>query len=771
MGEVYRARHLKLGRDVAIKVLPSDVASDSDRLSRFEREARAASALNHPNIVTIHDIDECEGTHYISMELVEGRTLRELLAQGPLAVDRLLALARQMAEGLAKAHAAGIVHRDLKPENLMVTDDGLLKILDFGLAKLAPSVSEGESDLLTLDQPTGAGVVLGTVPYMSPEQAASRPVDFRSDQFSLGSILYEMATGRQAFKKDTTPQTLAAIIEGEPESLRKLGGRLPTPLVTLIEQCLAKKPERRFVSTRDLAAALQSIRGAPLALPIRRGAVWTLAGLVAFGLVWALLPKAGELWRSTPPVTPTPLIEAVAVLPLQNLSGDPAQEYFADGVTEALITDLANIRALKVISRSSVMRYKKTDRSLPDIARELGVHAVVEGSAQRVGDRVRIVAQLVDPKTERALWGKLYERESGDLLLLQGEVAEAIARQIGAEVTPEERERLTERRAVAPEALEAYLRGVYHLQRFTPQDLETSLRHFEAALAVDPDYASAHAGIAQVWGARMQAGLVPSRQAAPHRLAALRRALELDTTLSEAHMALAQLRTWYEWDWEGARTEFRRAIDLSSSNAQARIFYSHLLTLTGRFEEGAEQAERALELDPLNPMFQALSGVRLMMAGRVDEGIARIRTTLEKTPGFGFGHAPLWVALHHQGKLDEAFSAAKDHYARAQGEADIVEALERGYADGGYREAMRRAAVTAEVRSRSTHVPSIATVQLYDMAGDTDKALEWLDRAYEERDTNMPYIGVMFFSEELRTHPRFQDMLRRMNLPDLRDSR
>ncbi len=772
MGEVYRARHVKLGRDVAIKVLPGDVSSDSDRLSRFEREARAASALNHPNIVTIHDIDERDGTHYIAMELVEGRTLRELVALGPLSPGGpagLLALARQIAEGLAKAHAAGIVHRDLKPENLMVTDDGLLKILDFGLAKLAPPVAEAGSDVLTLAEPTLAGVLLGTVPYMSPEQASGRSVDFRSDQFSLGSILYEMATGRQAFQKNTIPQTLAAIIEDEPKPLGRSG--LSAPLVAILEKCLAKKPEHRFASTRDLLAALQAVPETKTPSRLRRRAVFTFAGLAAVLLAWALLPGASDLWRSVAPAKAPPGIQAVAVLPLQNLSGDPEEEYLADGMTEALITDLANIGALKVISRSSVARFKKSETPLADIARELRVDALVEGSAQRVGNRVRITAQLIDPSTGRALWAERYERDYGDLLLLQGEVAQAIAREIGAVVTPEEKERLTARRTVAPEALEAYLRGVYHRQRHTPQDLDTSLRYLEAALAIDPDYALAHAGIAQLWGARMQAGLVQPLQARAPRLAAIQRALELDSNLSEAHMALAQMRTYSEWDWEGARTEFRRAIELNPSNAQARIFYSHLMTVTGQGEEGTEEAERALELDPLNPMIQALTGVQLLMRGRLEEGIARIRATLERTPGFGFGHAPLWFALHQQGKHDEAISEAKASFATAKADADVVEALERGYAEGGYGEAMRRAAATLQARSRSAHVPAINMVQLYDMAGSIDSALEWLERGYEERDANMPYIAVMLFSEDLRTHPRFQDMLRRMNLPDLRSSR
>ena len=322
-------------------------------------------------------------------------------------------------------------------------------------------------------------------------------VDFRSDQFSLGAMLYEMATGRRAFKKDTTPQTLAAIIEGEPVPVGTLSRRLPAALVTIIEQCLAKKPERRFASTRDLASALQAVPEPKPASGIGRRALWLAAAVVAVGLAGALLPKAGRVWRSLPFDRSEPAIRAIAVLPLQNLSGDPEQEYVADGMTEALITDLAKIRALKVIARSSAMRYKRTRTPLADVARELGVDAVVEGSCQRVGERVRVMVQLIDPTTERARWAESYDRDFSDLLALQSHVAQSIAIAIGATVTPEERERLIPRRPVAAEALEAYLKGMYHLQRFTPPDFETALLHFENALKIEPDYAPAHAGIAE----------------------------------------------------------------------------------------------------------------------------------------------------------------------------------------------------------------------------------------------------------------------------------
>ena len=426
MGEVYRAKDLELGREVAIKVLRKEIASEPDGLKRFEREARTASALNHPNIATIYHIGEHEGTRYIAMELVEGQTLRELLNECPLSTKKTLALAKQIVAGLAKAHGASIVHRDLKPENFMVTEDGLVKILDFGLAKLIPQSSDIDPEMATMTKATRQGTILGTVQYMSPEQAAGRAVDYRSDQFAFGSVLYEMLTGRLAFGKETVPQTLAAIIEGEPEPISKLNDEAPD---------------------------------------------------------------------------------------------------------------------------RSVMRYKGSDKPLVEIAEELDVDAIVEGSVLRIGERVRIAAQLIDPETNQALWADSYERDLQDVLLLQSEVAQAIAAEIQVAVTPEESERLASARPVNPEAHEAYLKGMFHWQRLTPADLEAALAYFDLALEKDPDYALAYAGIGQVWGGRRQRGDVPSGEATPMEKAAVLKALELDDSLAEAHHALALHETWGEWDW------------------------------------------------------------------------------------------------------------------------------------------------------------------------------------------------------------------------------
>jgi non-specific serine/threonine protein kinase len=410
MGEVYRAKDFKLGRHVAVKVLPGEFASDAERLKRFEREAQTASSLNHPNIVTIYSIDEHGGSHYIAMELVDGKTLRALMA-GRLSTMKLLAIATQIADGLAAAHAAGIVHRDLKPENVMVREDGLVKILDFGLAKPTLASGDVDSQMLTMSRTTRAGVILGTVQYMSPEQAAARPMDSRSDQFSFGAVLYEMATGKMPFKRETMPQTLAAILEDEPRPMRRLNEEIPGQLEAIVERCLSKSADERYESTRELVEELKTV------------------------------PETSSTTERLPGAR-SETVDSIAVLPFRNLSGDPGQEYLADGITEALIIDLAKVGALKVISRTSVMTYKGTEKPLPKIARELNIDTVVEGSAVRAGDRVRITAQLIHAETDRLMWAESYERDFKDLLLVQSEVTRAITGEIRVVVTPEETTRL-----------------------------------------------------------------------------------------------------------------------------------------------------------------------------------------------------------------------------------------------------------------------------------------------------------------------------------------
>jgi TolB-like protein/Tfp pilus assembly protein PilF len=771
MGEVLKAKDTRLQRTVAVKVLPENLSSNAERRSRFEREARSASALNHPNIATVFDIGEDKGTHYIVMELVEGRTLRELMREGALSTPTILPLATQIAEGLSKAHSAGIVHRDLKPENVMVTDDGLVKILDFGLAKLMPQGSDVGSEAPTETQATQQGTVLGTVPYMSPEQAAGRSLDHRSDQFSFGSILYEMATGRRAFQKATMAQTLAAIIEDDPEPIRRLNEAVPVELSAVVTRCLAKDPAGRYESTGELARDLKTVPETPSPWRARRRFLWAAAALLAAVLAVALRPGLMGLWDQLSSRAGTASIESIAVLPLRNLSGDPEQEYFADGMTEALITALARVSSLKVIARHSVMRYRDTDKTLAEIARELEVDAVVEGSALRVGDRVRIMAQLIDPETGLALWAQSYERDLENVLFLQSEVAQAIVGEVAVALTPEEARLLAGARFVDPEALEAYLKGSYHWEKLTPEDLETAQRYFELALEKDPTYAPAYEGQARVWAARQQTGITHPREAGPKAKAAATRALELDDSSAGAHEALAVVRTWTDWDWEGAEREWRRALELDPNAANAHAYFAHFLAITGRTAEAVKHGERALELDPLNALFHGLHALVLYQDRRYDDAMAAARTALVMQPNLVPAAATVQSVFISKGMRDEQLAHQRERIAR---DPQRVAAFEQGLAKGGYEGAQRAIADLLAARyAKAEGVPDPGVRRIYmpvDIAlryldaGDNVAALDWLERAFEVRDPNLPYLGSPLY-DPLRPDPRFQDLLRRMKLP------
>jgi serine/threonine protein kinase/tetratricopeptide (TPR) repeat protein len=769
MGEIYRARDPRLKREIAIKVLPEAAASDADRLRRLEREARAASALNHPSIITVYDIGEQEGTFFIAMEHVEGQTLRQALDEGPLPAEKIVPLAIQIGEALAKAHAAGIVHRDLKPENVMVTSDGFPKILDFGLAKVEHPVADADSDIATVTKATRVGAILGTAPYMSPEQAAGRPVDHRSDQFAFGSMLYEMATGKRPFKKDTVPQTLAAVIQDDPKPIRKLNYALPVEFSAVVERCLAKDPAERYESTADLVGELKAVPEAPSFWRAHRRMLWVAAGALVALLGAALAPQLLGLWDHLSRRAGPASIESIAVLPLRNLSGDPEQEYFVDGMTETLITSLAKIGALKVISRSSVMRYKGTDKALPEIARELGVDAVVEGSAMRVGNKVRVMAQLIDPKTEQALWAGSYERDLEDVLLLQSELTQAIAGELRVALTPEEAGRLAGARPVDPEALDAYLKGSYHWKKQTPQDLDTAQHYFDLALDRDRSYAAAYEGLAWVWAVREQLGITPPAEAGPKAKEATLRAIELDAGSAGAHAALALVRTLTDWDWEGAESEWRRALELDPNSADAHAFFGSFLVVMGRTVEAIPHAQRAIELDPFNALFHALSAKVLYFDRRYDDAVAEARTALGSQPDMVAAREALELALYARGSRDELLAEERAWIA---GDAELTAALEEGLAKGGPVGAHRRIADLLAARleaSRRGVAPGgfgiIDVARRYLFAGDLDRAIQSLEKACELRDPNVLDVGHGPVWDPLRGDPRFQDLLRRMGFP------
>jgi serine/threonine-protein kinase len=790
MGEVYLAEDTKLDRQVALKLLPEELADDPERLKRLVREAKALAALDHPHIVTIFSVDEDHGVHFLTMAYVEGESLDSLIPEDGLPVARLLELAVPLSDALRAAHDRGIIHRDLKPSNVMVDREGRLRVLDFGLAKRDTSrvgeLSQATTQGLT-EQMTREGAILGSYPYMSPEQAEGRPIDARSDLFSLGVVLYEMATGRRPFQGDTGLALVTSILRDEPPALTEVKPSLPRRFEQILDRCLAKDPDERFQSAEELRDELRKlgdevVSGTAAIGPSRfarsRGSHWGRVILLAAGALVVVL-ALGWVWgsRRPPPATESteavshPAITSLAVLPLKNLSGDPEQDYFVDGMTEALITDLSKIGALKVISRSSAMRYKGSDESLSQIAAELGVDAVVEGAVIREGDRVGITAQLIEVETDENLWADRYERDLTSILALQGEIAKAIAAEIQVVLTPEEQTLLAATRTIDPQAHEAYLRGTFHLQQFTPRDFELALQYFETAVQIDPDYALGHTGVARVWLYRNQFGLEPPSAAIPQAQAALKRALELDDSLAEAYLVLASTTAWYEWDWEPAELAFKRAIELNPNYAEARVFYSHFLAFLGRAEASSAQIEKALELDPLNPFYQGLYGIQISMTGRLEDAIAQIRRTHEIAPGFNFGRFALAEMLDLVGRKEEAMVEIRTHY-RGLGDEEILEALDRGEGETGYKGAMRAAADLLAERSLTQGGVSIQDISvLYESAGEFDQALEWLERGYESRDPDMPYIGAMPVSEELRAKPGFQDLLRRMNLPDVVSTR
>lgn len=762
MGVVYRAEDTHLHRSVALKLLPEMFARDEERLRRFEREARLLATLNHSNVASIYGLEEVDDRRFLILELVEGNSLEERLKEGPIPVEEAVAIGRQIAEGLDAAHTRGIIHRDLKPANLQLNGEGRVKILDFGLAKALRDESE------TLDLASGraetmtrSGMILGTVGYMSPEQALGEAVDRRADIWAFGCVLYECLTGQRAFQGKSLTEALAAILHGEPD-WEALPASTPPGIVELLRRCLAKDPRARPREIADILAEFEPGRSG--IAPWTRRTVRRLK-IAAILLVSLILVIAAAVWllRESGILFSPARIDSIAVLPLENLTGDPEQEYFADGMTEALITDLSKISALKVIARSSAMRYKNTEKPLAEIARELGVKALLEGSVVRESGRVRISAQLIEASTARNLWADRYERNLTGILALQGEVAQAIAHQIQVSLTREEESLLTRARDVNPEAYEAYLKGQSHWVKLTPTDLDIAFRYFETALEKDPDYAPAHVGVALVSIGRRQIGVTPPREAGPMVEDAVRKALRLDDNLAEAHYALALDKVWGQWDWQGAETAFRRTLELNPNHAEARAFYAHFQMIMLRPEAAMAEMQRALNLDPLNTLLQAMHSFVLLQSHRYDEAISVSRKVLQTVPNHPLAFTSLFMALHAKGMDKEAFEEQKKHASMRRG-IEAVEVLERGYREGGFARAMMRFAEWKA--TRTPYLSASATAANFALAGMRELALAWLERGWQERDPDLPYLGVDPAFEALRKEPRFHDLLRRLNFPE-----
>jgi serine/threonine-protein kinase len=807
MGVVYRAVDVGLGREVALKVLPPELVADADRRRRFVQEAQAASALTHPHIAVIHEIGEDQGTTFIAMELIRGEKLGDLIAGRRLSLSRALDLGVEMAEALARAHDKGIVHRDLKPANVMVTEDSHAKIIDFGLAKLLEPSSAVDSEAETaVREETTSGLVIGTDAYMSPEQARGARVDHRSDVFSFGVMLYEMLSGRRPFRGPSRVETLHAILKDPPPPLEVADPR--GDLQRIVEKCLEKDPDDRYQGMREMVVDLRAARrrleasgagavaartpsaplpplpessiGSPppasrgtgklarqarkLAKGSRRLSGWQLVAIA--GMAFAYLSSRHERERTATERAGAPKITSLAVLPLANLSNDPEQEYFADGMTEALITDLAQIHALRVISRTSAMRYKGTAKKpLPEIARELSVDGIVEGSVQRSGDRVKVTAQLIHAPTDRHLWADTYERDAKDVLRLESELARAIAREIRVTVTSDEAARLKKAAPVDPEAHQLYLKGRFHWNKRTADAYQTALRFFQQAIERDPGYALAYAGLADTYGllAVPPSEVAPPTEMMPKARQAALKALELDDTLAEAHTSLAFVLAEFDWRWKEADREFERAIELNPGYATARQWHALNLAAQGRLDEALAEARKGVELDPLSLIINSAVGRIFSFSRRFDEAADQLRKTVEMDPSFPGAHYRLGMVYAAKGDLREAAG----EYEKLQGPAAVSLApalLGNALGRSGDTVGARRMLDKLLALSKKRYVPPAHLAFVYMGLGDRDQAFAWLEKARDERSDFVRFVKVDPLFDPLRSDPRFAELVKSVGL-------
>jgi eukaryotic-like serine/threonine-protein kinase len=763
MGEVYRARDGRLDRDVAIKALPLGSLKDESARKRFRQEALTLSKLNHPNIATIYDFDSQDGVNFLAMEFVDGDTLSKKTESGAIPEKEVLRWGKQIAEALEEAHEHGVIHRDLKPGNIIITRKGLVKVLDFGLAKLLHS----PSDDVTL---TDARGVAGTLPYMAPEQLRGEAMDPRSDIFSFGAVLYEMATGKRPFAESTAPRLIEDILHSDPPPPRALNSRISTELERIIQKSLEKDPDRRYHSAREMAVDLERLRsptttGTAVGIrkrsrPGRRAFVAAAAALVIVALAVVGISR----WhRASAVPADAGEIKSIAVLPLANFSHDPDQDYFADGMTEALITDLSKIGALRVTSGPTVMQYKATNKPLPQIAKELHVDAILAGSVERAGGRVRISAQLVRAADDENLWAENYDRDLQDVLSLQDQVARKIVAEIRVNVTPEEKTRLSDDHETNPRAYELYEQGRYHWRKGGEAELKRSLEYYDRALKEDSKYALAYAGIADSYASLADYYLAP-RDAMPKAKAAAQKALQIDDSLGAAHSVLCFAASLYDWDWNEADRECRRALELNPSDADAHVNYGDYLVFTSQFEKASSEVSRAKEIDPLSLHAYTEGAFVLFLARQYGPSIESARHAIELEPEAASAYS--YQAFDYIQTRDFEKAVAQAEKAAGLDNSPLIKGfLGYVYAAAGKREQARRIAehLQADFPRRYVCPYEIGTIYLW--LGEKDKGFRWYEKAYDVRSLCIPILNTDPRLDAVRSDPRLKDLIRRVGFP------